>query len=94
MVFQNYALYPHMTVRENLSFSPKNIGMPRAQIDERVHAAALGGYVRPVGLDNYVSLFNDKIFLRSVVNTCYFVVLTTPAFVALGLFLALALNDS
>jgi multiple sugar transport system ATP-binding protein len=40
MVFQNYALYPHMTVRENLSFGLKNIGMPRAQIDERVHAAA------------------------------------------------------
>jgi multiple sugar transport system permease protein len=54
----------------------------------------LGGYVGPVGLDNYVSLFNDRIFLRSVVNTFYFVVLTTPAFVALGLFLALALNDA
>jgi multiple sugar transport system ATP-binding protein len=40
MVFQNYALYPHMTVRENLSFGLKNLGLPRAQIDERVHAAA------------------------------------------------------
>ncbi|MCP8939657.1 sn-glycerol-3-phosphate ABC transporter ATP-binding protein UgpC [Alsobacter sp. SYSU M60028] len=40
MVFQNYALYPHMSVRENLSFGLKNIGMPKAQIDERVQAAA------------------------------------------------------
>jgi multiple sugar transport system permease protein len=54
----------------------------------------LGGYVGPVGLDNYASLFNDKIFLQSVKNTFYFVLLTTPAFVGLGLFLALALNNS
>jgi multiple sugar transport system permease protein len=54
----------------------------------------LGGYVGPVGLDNYTTLFADKIFLRSVLNTFYFVLLTTPAFVALGLFLALALNDA
>jgi multiple sugar transport system ATP-binding protein len=40
MVFQNYALYPHMTVRENLAFGLKNIGMPKAQIAERVQAAA------------------------------------------------------
>ena len=52
----------------------------------------LGGYGGPVGLDNYARLFNDKMFLRSVANTFYFVLLTTPAFVALGLFLALALT--
>ncbi|HEX2134888.1 MAG TPA: sn-glycerol-3-phosphate ABC transporter ATP-binding protein UgpC [Microvirga sp.] len=40
MVFQNYALYPHMTVRDNLAFGLKNIGMPKAQIAERVQAAA------------------------------------------------------
>ena len=40
MVFQNYALYPHMTVRENLSFGLQNIGLPRAQVDERVRTAA------------------------------------------------------
>ena len=28
MVFQHYALYPHMTVRENLAFGLKNIGIP------------------------------------------------------------------
>jgi multiple sugar transport system permease protein len=54
----------------------------------------LGGYGGSVGLGNYVSLLDDKIFLRSVFNTFYFVLLTTPAFVALGLFLALALNDT
>lgn len=54
----------------------------------------LGGYAGSVGVDNYVALFDDKIFLRAVFNTFYFVALTTPAFVALGLFLALALNDT
>jgi multiple sugar transport system ATP-binding protein len=40
MVFQNYALYPHMAVRENLSFGLKNIGMPKAEIARRVESAA------------------------------------------------------
>lgn len=40
MVFQNYALYPHMSVRENLAFGLKNIGMPKPQIEERVRTAA------------------------------------------------------
>ena len=53
----------------------------------------LGGYGGPVGLDNYARLLDDPVFLRSVANTFYFVLLTTPAFVGLGLFLALALND-
>jgi oligogalacturonide transport system ATP-binding protein len=33
MVFQNYALYPHMTVRENLAFGLKLSKLPKAQID-------------------------------------------------------------
>ncbi|MDR7330163.1 ABC transporter ATP-binding protein [Corynebacterium guangdongense] len=40
MVFQNYALYPHMTVRENMGFALKIAGMDRAAIDERVEEAA------------------------------------------------------
>ena len=40
MVFQSYALYPHMSVRRNLSFGLENINMPRAQIDTRVDEAA------------------------------------------------------
>ena len=33
MVFQSYALYPHMSVRKNLSFGLETIGAPRAEID-------------------------------------------------------------
>jgi multiple sugar transport system ATP-binding protein len=40
MVFQNYALYPHMTVEENLSFALKLEKLPKAQIAERVRSAA------------------------------------------------------
>ncbi len=40
MVFQNYALYPHMSVRQNLEYGLKNRGTPRPQIDERVAEAA------------------------------------------------------
>ena len=40
MVFQSYALYPHMTVRENLTFGLQNIRMPKPEIDKRVAAAA------------------------------------------------------
>ena len=40
MVFQSYALYPHMTVRQNLSFGLENTGLPRPEIAERVGAAA------------------------------------------------------
>ncbi len=39
MVFQNYALFPHMTVRENLAFPLQVRGMGRAEIDERVARA-------------------------------------------------------
>ena len=40
MVFQNYALYPHMSVRQNLAYGLKNRGTPRAEIDRRVAQAA------------------------------------------------------
>ncbi|MBX4924287.1 sn-glycerol-3-phosphate import ATP-binding protein UgpC [Rhizobium binae] len=40
MVFQNYALYPHMTVRGNLEYGLKNRGTGRAEIDRRVKEAA------------------------------------------------------
>ena len=40
MVFQSYALYPHMSVRQNLSFGLENMRMPRAEITARVDAAA------------------------------------------------------
>jgi multiple sugar transport system ATP-binding protein len=40
MVFQNYALYPHMKVRDNMSFGLQNIGTPKDEITRRVNDAA------------------------------------------------------
>jgi multiple sugar transport system ATP-binding protein len=40
MVFQNYALYPHMNVRDNLGFGLKMRKFPKAEIDQRVQEAA------------------------------------------------------
>jgi multiple sugar transport system ATP-binding protein len=40
MVFQNYALYPHMTVYDNMGFGLKLRKLPKEEIDRRVHRAA------------------------------------------------------
>ena len=40
MVFQNYALYPHMTVYDNMAFGLKIRKYPKAEINARVHEAA------------------------------------------------------
>ena len=40
MVFQSYALYPHMSVRDNMGFSLKTAGAPKSEIDEKVNNAA------------------------------------------------------
>src|SRR4051794_16786146 len=40
MVFQNYALYPHMTVRENMAFPLKLAKVPQEEIDQKVGEAA------------------------------------------------------
>lgn len=40
MVFQSYALYPHMTVRQNLSFGLENINTPRAEITDKINAVS------------------------------------------------------
>jgi multiple sugar transport system ATP-binding protein len=40
MVFQSYALYPHMSVRGNIAFGLKMAGLPRAEIERKVEAAA------------------------------------------------------
>ncbi len=56
MVFQSYALYPHMSVRENVGFGLKTAGEPKSEIDRKVNAAAdvlkLGDYLdrRPKAL--------------------------------------------
>ncbi len=49
MVFQNYALYPHMTVYDNMAFGLKLRKLPRAEIDARVKEAA-----RILGLEAYL----------------------------------------
>src|SRR5690606_24012139 len=40
MVFQSYALYPHMTVAENMGFALKMMGVGKAEVEEKVRAAA------------------------------------------------------
>jgi len=40
MVFQSYALYPHMSVADNMSFGLRMVGRPKAEIDEKVGRAA------------------------------------------------------
>jgi len=52
MVFQNYALYPHMTVADNMAFSMKLRGAPKPEIDQRVKQAA-----DILGLGPYLSRF-------------------------------------
>ena len=49
MVFQSYALYPHMTVYQNMAFGLENLGTPRAEIERRVADAA-----RLLRLDTYL----------------------------------------
>ncbi len=48
MVFQNYALYPHMTVRENMALNLRISGLPRAEIRRRVDEAAALLEVTPI----------------------------------------------
>ncbi|MQA37959.1 ABC transporter ATP-binding protein [Rugamonas aquatica] len=48
MVFQSYALYPHMTVRQNMGFALKLDGVPKAQINERVDEAAKMLHLEPL----------------------------------------------
>jgi multiple sugar transport system ATP-binding protein len=50
MVFQNYALYPHMTVEKNLAFGLTLRGTPKAEIKKRVAEAA-----KMLGLEQYLS---------------------------------------
>ncbi|MDQ9789406.1 ATP-binding cassette domain-containing protein, partial [Acinetobacter baumannii] len=40
MVFQSYALYPHMSVYDNMAFGLKLRKLPKEEIDQRVHEAA------------------------------------------------------
>ena len=48
MVFQSYALYPHMSVRGNIGFGLKMAGLPRDEINRRVEAAAATLNLTPI----------------------------------------------
>ena len=56
MVFQNYALYPHMTVADNLGFSLKLRRAPRAEIKARVERAAQAQRKAHVGGNRHVRI--------------------------------------
>jgi multiple sugar transport system ATP-binding protein len=49
MVFQNYALYPHMSVYDNMAFGLKIRKMPKDVIDKKIHEAA-----QILGLEEYL----------------------------------------
>jgi multiple sugar transport system ATP-binding protein len=49
MVFQSYALYPHMSVRQNLAFGLENAHMPKPEIGQRIAEAA-----RMLGIEPYL----------------------------------------
>ncbi|MDO9417936.1 ABC transporter ATP-binding protein [Pararhizobium sp.] len=49
MVFQNYALYPHMTIYDNIAFGLKRMKIPVAEIDQRIRAVSA-----TLGLDPYL----------------------------------------
>jgi multiple sugar transport system ATP-binding protein len=56
MVFQNYALYPHMTVATNMGFSLKLKGTPRKVVDDRVKNAA-----NILGLENLLERYPGQL---------------------------------
>ena len=50
MVFQNYALYPHMTIYDNIAFGLKRMKVPKAEIDTRIRAVSA-----TLGLEPYLA---------------------------------------
>lgn len=83
------ALYvaPYLVVYAVLIVYPLFAGMWLS-----LHKADLFGKRVFVGLENFVRLANDEIFLGTLWNTIYFIFLTVPALAIIGLALALALN--
>ncbi len=80
---------PYLLILIGLMIVPLALGIWLAFQDYDM----LGGWNGSVGLENFQNLLDDRIFRGTVRNTVLFVLLTTPAFVVLGLFLALALNN-
>ena len=59
MVFQDYALFPWMTVRQNIGFGPRQRGLPRREVDEIVDA-----FVELVGLERFADALSAPAFRR------------------------------
>jgi nitrate ABC transporter ATP-binding subunit len=56
MVFQDYALFPWMTVRQNISFGPRQRHLPREQIDQTTDE-----FIRMVGLERFADRYPNQL---------------------------------
>ena len=66
MVFQNYALYPHMTVYDNMAFGLKIRKLPKDEIERRVHDAA-----RILGLEELFKAETKRVIRWSETTCCF-----------------------
>jgi nitrate ABC transporter ATP-binding subunit len=82
MVFQDYALFPWMTVRENISFGPRQKGLPRARIREITDE-----YLNMVGLAKFAGRFPQQLsggmkqrvaIARVLANECELLLMDEP----------------
>src|SRR5262245_25141805 len=80
-------IFPYLVVYAALLVYPLFKGMWLS-----LHKADFFGARTFVGFENFERLFSDHIFLGTVWNTFYFILLTVPALALIGLGLALALN--
>ncbi len=82
MVFQDYALFPWMTVRENIAFGPKQKGLARKYVDE-----ITGEYLNMVGLGKFADRFPSQLsggmkqrvaIARVLANECEVLLMDEP----------------
>ena len=66
MVFQNYALYPHMTVYDNMAFALKLRKVPKDEIDKKVREAA-----KILDLEHFIRQKAKGSFWWSASESCY-----------------------
>ena len=71
MVFQSYALYPHMTVRQNLAFGLENTRLPRAEIAERLFEMLRGDRVLPERGQVTMTQPFLKAYSELLIQTCH-----------------------
>jgi NitT/TauT family transport system ATP-binding protein len=82
MVFQDYALFPWMTVRENIAFGPRQKGLARKYVDE-----IAGEYLNMVGLETFADRFPSQLsggmkqrvaIARVLANECEVLLMDEP----------------